>query len=276
MNKKRLAIVLIALFLVLFAIFPVSILADPHITPSNYLDTIPYIKVGSIILITPTSTIFVFLLGFITLYFGIKLYQKKDNHTKRLWGLSLILWGIGTILAGTSYQGLGYELKCRDQLFCLFTSWFELSYLFVTAISITVMAYAVSNRLDHVKFRENYQKLSLYGLFIYSFTLLIGVIFEIYFLITYEYFIAFFLLYFVSFFIINLKEYKRLHSLIDRKLIVFWLMLLMINILYFAYFYSGIAEILYLNHQIWFSANDVLHIGLIGWMTYIYRVFSMK
>jgi len=212
------------------------------------------------------------LLGIIILYFGIKLFNQKDHQTKTLWGLSLILWGIGTLLAGTSYQALGYELKCEGLPFCLFTSWFELSYLFVTAVSITVMAYAVSiNTLVGSK-RTLYLKIVTIGLIIYSLSLLIGVIFELYFLITYEYFLMFFLPYFLSFFIMNIKGYQMKRNRLDRSLIMVWLIMLLVNILYFIYLFSGLGESLYENQQIWFSANDVLYLGLIYWMYDIYRV----
>lgn len=260
--------------LVLFALFPVSILASPQMTPSFYLSTIPYIEIGSMVIITPSSTFFVYLLGAITLYFGIRLFQQKDNQTKKLWGFSLMLWGIGTLLAGTSYQALGYELKCEGLPYCLFTSWFELSYLFVTAVSITVMAYAVSiNTLAGSK-RTVYLKIVTVGLIIYSLSLLVGVIFEIYFFITYEYFLLFFLPYFLSFFIMNIKGYQKNKNILDRGLIIVWLLMLVVNILYFVYLFSGIGESLYEHQQIWFSANDVLHLGLIYWMYDIYRVIK--
>ncbi len=50
--------------------------------------------------------------------------------------------------------------------------------------------------------------------------------------------------------------------------------MLVINIIYFIYFFSGINEFMYSNYNIWFSANDILHIGLIGWMYYIYRTVN--
>ncbi|MCF7931510.1 MAG: hypothetical protein K9L02_08385 [Acholeplasmataceae bacterium] len=274
MKKKIIALAGFIVVLILFAIFPVSILANPLITPGEYLDSIPYIEVGNIIIITPSSTFLVYLLGVITIIFGVKLFKKTHNQTKYLWGLSLILWGIGTLLAGTSYQGLGYELKCEGQAYCLFTSWFELAYLFITAISITVMAYAVSVKALHGDDKKFYRNLSVIGLLTYSATLLLGVAAEIYFLITYEYFLIFFVLYFISFFVLNIKRYKRHANDLDKGLIIVWLMMLAINVVYFIYFYSGIPEGLYENYQIWFSANDILHVGLIGWMIYIYYVIE--
>lgn len=272
MNKKIIALIGIVVILVLFAVFPVSILADPMVTPCYYLSNIPYLEIGNITIITPSSTIIVYLLGIITLLFGIKLAFKEENETKKLWGLTLILWGIGTLLAGTSYQGLGYELKCEDQVYCLFTSWFELSYLLVTAISITFMAYAVSIEALNETTRKLYLKVATIGLVLYSLSLLFGVIVEIKFLITYEYFLLFFLPYFISFFMMNLKGYKKSKNKLDRGLIIVWLSMLLINVIYFIYFFSGLPEYLYETYAFFFSANDILHLGLIGWMVYIFMV----
>ena len=274
--KKRVAIALGVIVLVVLAFFPVSLVALPEMTPQAYLETIPYIEIGRNIIITPSSTIIVYLLGLVTLYFGVMLYRQKLSRVKMLWGLTLILWGIGTLLSGTSYQGLGYELKCRGVSLCLFTSWFELSYLFVTAISITVMGYAVAEKTLKDRSKELYLKVVSVGLGVYSVSLVLGTILEIKLLITYEYFLIFFMPYFVSFLIMNIKGYKHHKNDLDKGLIIVWLLMLVVNVVYFIYFFSGIPEGLYENYGVWFSANDVLHIGLIGWMVYIYFVINKK
>jgi len=274
MKRKIIIASIILVVLVLFGLFPVSLVALPEITPQAYLDMIPYIEIGRTIIITPSSTIIVYLLGIITLVFGVMLYKKKSNKVKMLWGLTLILWGIGTLLAGTSYQGLGFELKCRGVHLCLFTSWFELSYLFVTAFSITVMAYAVAEKALKGRTKDIYLKVVSIGLIVYSVSLVLGAIAEIRFLITYEYFLMFFMPYFISFLMMNIKGYKHERNEFDKGLIIVWVLMLVVNVLYFAYFFSGIPEELFENYGVWLSANDVLHIGLIGWMVYIYKVVN--
>ncbi len=210
-------------------------------------------------------------MGAVTIFFGIRLSKLEDTY-KKYWGISLILWGIGTVLAGTSYQGLGYMLKCVNQELCLFTSWFELSYLYMTALSITFMGYAVAKKSILEDKLNLYIKIIVIGFIIYVITLVTGVIFEIHLLITYEWFLVFFLPYFVSFMVINIKSNNRTRNDTDKGLINVWLIMLLVNILYFVYFYSGLGEFLFENHSIWFSANDVLHVGLIPWMYYIYKV----
>jgi hypothetical protein len=106
---------------------------------------------------------------------------------------------------------------------------------------------------------------------VHSITLLIGVVFEIYILITYEYFLLVFVLFFLSFFVFNVLGYREDANPYDKQLVVTWLILLVVNVFYFVYLLSGIGERLYASLDLWFSANDVLHIGLVLWMGYFYR-----
>lgn len=273
MKKKYVLIVISAIVLLILFLFPVSLLQTPSLTALEYLEMKPYINIGNIIIIVPSSTIIVYALGIITIYIGVKLLKLEAAYKKQ-WGISLILWGIGTILAGTSYQGLGYELKCTGQTFCLFTSWFELSYLYMTALSITVMAYAVAKKSLKHKYLDTYLTIVNIGFIFYTLSLLLGTIFEIKLWITYEWFLIFFLLYFVSFFLMNYKSHQKNPNLLDKKLIMVWVLMMVINIVYFIYFYSGIPEVLYQNYGIWFSANDVLHVGLVYWMYTIYQTIK--
>ena len=143
MNKNKyigIFIVVSVVILLLLGIFvPNGILQEPLVTPLEYLSGKPYIELGSIILIVPSSTFFVYALGIIIVLLGVS-FLKQKGEVSFWWGISMILWGLGALLAGTSYQGLGYELKCAGETYCTFTSWFELAYLYTTAISIAVLA----------------------------------------------------------------------------------------------------------------------------------------
>jgi len=221
------------------------------------------------ILIVPSSTFFVFLLGIQTIYLGYS-FIKSSESTKHLWwGISFIFWGIGALLAGTSYQGLGYELKCRGFEYCLYTSWFELSYLYFTAVSISAMAVVIAKSV----LPDNKRKpLYIYGaliFIIYTLLLLSGTMGSIKFLISYELFTLFFMPPFLIFFIINVIYYKKQKDDLNKTLIITWVLFLAVNLSYYVYLFSGLTDSLYKNFGIWFSANDVLHVTLIFWMLFI-------
>lgn len=260
-----LAAVGVVLVLVVLAIFmPSGILLSPATTPAAFLATRPYISIGDVTIIVPSSTVIVYLLGIQIVVLGYLLYHAN----KPLWGVSLFFWGLGTLLAGTSYQGLGYELKCDGNPLCQFTSWFELSYLFVTAISISLMGVAFAKDVlakDQQKALMYYSYGAIGG---YTILLVLGSIRNNAFLISYELFSIFYMPLFVVFFVINVRQYSRTKSTLNKSFITLWLLFLLVNILYYAYYLPSFTQTLYDNTGIWFSANDVLHIGLIGWFLY--------
>jgi hypothetical protein len=183
-----------------------------------------------------------------------------------MWGASFLFWGLGTLLAGTSYQGLGYELKCAGNEYCLFTSWFELAYLFVTAISMGLMAVAFSQTTYNKEKQQPLIRLGMSALVIYTALLVLGSILQNRFLISYELFTIFFMPMFVLFFVLNIQNYLKLKSLLHKRFITLWILFLVVNVGYYVYYFLGITEILYNQWAIVFSANDVLHIGLMMWM----------
>lgn len=251
---------------VLLAIFmPRDLLLTPLMTPSELLSSKPSITIGSIVILVPSSTVIVYILGIQILLIGFLFYRVK----LRLWAWSFYLWGFGTILAGTSYQAFGYELKCDGLEYCLFTSWFELSYLFVTALSITIMSFAFAKTFLTGKAQSILRGYPLVMMFLYTILLLVGTIGSIQFLISYELFTVFFMPLFVIFFVFNILGYRLKKDPLNRSFIVLWILFLIVNVSYYGYYLPGFTESLYNNTGIWFSANDVLHVGLILWFLYI-------
>ncbi|MCK5731795.1 MAG: hypothetical protein KAH13_02140, partial [Tenericutes bacterium] len=137
------------------------------------------------------------------------------------------------------------------------------------AVSISALAIAIAKT---VLVEEKQKFLNLYAIIalsIYTILLLAGSIIESRFLISYELFIIFFMPLFLIFFIYSVIEYKRKKDCLNNTLIITWILFLIVNLSYYVYYYLGITESLYSNYNIWFSANDVLHVTLIFWMLYI-------
>jgi len=252
------------------------LLHEPLITPEEWLQEHPYLTLNlfgiTITLTVPTSTLFVYVLGFETCIIGILIIIRRKTQKSRLWcGLALILWGLGALFAGTSYQAFSYELKCSGRSFCIWTSWYEIMYLILSVGSVNAMFIAQK----YSCLPERYQKISnIYagGNFIAYFVItLIGAFIPIRFLISFELMILFLTPNIFFFLALNLWRYLRDKNRMDKNLIVIWFFLIIIIGFYFLYFSLGITEFLW-QIGIWFSANDILHIGLIIWMVYIYFI----
>jgi hypothetical protein len=248
---------------------PTSLLQEPLITPLEYLSSKPYIEVFNWIIIVPSSTFFIYFLGVQTILLGVSFLRNKPSVAQTWWGISMIFWGLGALLAGTSYQGLGYELKCVGQEYCLHTSWFELAYYYFTGISIGALGIGIAYTILPQEKRGFLFTYSNIAIVLYTFILVLGSIVENRFLVSYELFTLFFMPLFLIFFIYNIKQYNRQHDPLNKTLITTWILFLVVNLSYYVYFFLGIGESLYTNKGIWFSANDVLHVALIIWMGYL-------
>ena len=116
----------------------------PLTAPDEFLARMPHVPLRVLrmefVLIQPSSTFLVYFLGGSMILAGAYFLRTRRTQQSRVyWGMGLILWGLGAISAGTSYQALGYELKCRGREACLFTSDFELVYMLLTAYSINFL-----------------------------------------------------------------------------------------------------------------------------------------
>jgi hypothetical protein len=253
-----------------------SLLLEPNVTPIEYLEGMPTWTISlfgsSFVLIQPSSTFFVYLLGFLMIGLGIRfLRTKKQEQSRNLFGIGLILWGVGTLLAGSSYQAFGYELKCEGLDYCTFTSKFELVYLLITGFSIDFMVAGIAYSSLKAAKRALWIRIALLHSALYFLFLFIGVLIPVYLLITYEFFMAFYLGSFLLMFVWNIRHYRIHKDLINKRLIGIWLLFLGVNIGYFIALFSGYATPLNESTGIWFNANDVLHVLIILWAVAIYK-----
>jgi hypothetical protein len=282
--NSLLSVKMITLFFILAAVASCnsldSIPYSPVQTPEMWLSHQPYIIVKSwfsgFILMQPSSTIIVYLLGIITLWIGVDLLKNKNKEQSKMWwGIALILWGIGALLAGTSYQAFSYEIKCAGRQICKWTSWLEIYYLIFSAASIDAMMIATSFSSTSGKRRKSLITYVILKCFVYSSVIILGALLPIRFLVSFELLVIVSAPAIALLLLINFARYKKYKQKSDLALIGNWLLLGLTIGFYFLYYMLGLTEKLY-QKGVWFSANDVLHIGLIGWMLYIWFVISPK
>jgi hypothetical protein len=250
-----------------------SIPYNPPQTAETWLQIQPYaqFQLGgqTVILMQPSTTAIVYLLGLLTIGIGIYFLRIRGTDRSRLWwGISLILWGLGALLAGTSYEAFSYNIKCAGREACLWTSWWEIAYLLTTVWSIDAMTLAMAFSSTTGKGR---QALSIYAwanAVLYTVLVLVGVFMPVKALISFEFLLAIGAPAFLIFFFINLGRYLKLKTRADLVLMGAWLWMAVTVAAYFLYYLSGLTDVFWAKGQ-WFSENDVLHLCLIVWMLYI-------
>ena len=246
---------------------------DPDLTPENWCTAQPCMKIrmGSkeIVISQPLSSILVYSLGLFTIGISLYFFQITGNENSRLWwGVSLLLWGIGALLAGTSYQAFGYEIKCAGRPFCSWTSWWEVVYLMVQQVSINAMLVAVAYSCTTGTFRIVLLCYASACSIVYVVLVCMGAIAPVKTLITFKFMVLVATPAFLLFCFLNCWRYYMYRDPMDLVLLRAWIILLCAMAAYWFYSIWGITKKLWAK-GIWFSENDVLHILLIIWMFYI-------
>jgi hypothetical protein len=253
---------------------------DPELTPGNWRQVQPCatIKFASkdIILTQPSSTVFVYLLGILTIGLGLDFLWLQGGQVCRLWwGVALLLWGIGALLAGTSYQAFGYQIKCAGKETCTWTSWWEVIYLMFQQVSMDALLVAIAYSCTEGTLHTVLLGYALVCAVVYVVLTFIGGIMPVKLLITFEFMVLVSTPTFLIIFLINGWRYCTLGAPMDLALLGAWVLLFLTMAAYWLYDYLDITPKLWAKGQgIWFSQNDVLHIGLILWMIYLATVVA--
>ncbi len=250
-----------------------SIPYTPAQTPETWLQIQPFAEFKfasqNIIFIQPSTSIIVYFLGILTIGVGLYFLKIRQDQLSRFWwGIALLLWGIGALLAGTSYEAFSYAIKCAGRDLCLWTSWWEILYLLASVWSIDAMMLAVAYSSTTGKLRRALSVYSVINAVVYFIIVMIGVFIPVKFLISFEFLLVVAAPGIIAFFIINGWRYFKFKLRLDLLLLCTWIWLGITIAAYFLFLISGIPESLWAK-GFWFSANDVLHIGLIIWMLYI-------
>ncbi len=245
----------------------------PGNTPADYLAGRPYVELsvgGSEFIVTePSSSVFIIALGLLTIGLGVHFLRTRAGQRSRFWwGLSFIAWGIGALLAGTSYQAFAYEIKSAGREVSSWTSWWEIFYMLFTVASIGVMTMGVAWSSASGRVRKALTVYAVVDVALYFVVCLTGAFLPDKFLVSFELMVLFTWPGYVAFFVINLRRYLKSRDALDRSLMVTWVSLFVVMGGYYVYLLSGLGEALWAR-GLWFNANDFLHVGLIGWMLYI-------
>lgn len=242
----------------------------PEYTPQAWLDSQPWVTLpGGIILTQPTSTAIIYFLGLFTIGLGVYFLRIRGGRRSRWWwGVSLLLWGLGALLAGTSYQAFGYGIKCAGRDLCAWTSWWEVWYLLVTVASLNAMLVAVALSCAGPEWRKRLTVFAAASTFIYTAAALAGAFIPVKFLISFELLVLVTAPNVVAFIAMSAAHHFRARDGFGLRLLGAWLLLGLSMIAYFGYYVAGITAPLW-TRGIWFSENDVLHVALIAFMVYL-------
>ena len=246
---------------------------DPLTIPSQWCESQPchpFNLLGqSFILVQPLSTVLVYLLGIISISLGIFIILIQNKQKSRTWwALALTLWGLGALSAGTSYQAFSYEIKCAGNVFCTWTSLWEIFYLLLSVGSVNAMMMSQVHSSSTGAWQKFQQWYAPINMIVYSIIIVIGSVIPVRFLISFGMMILFLAPSILIFFIHNTSRSIRFKKRVDLMLLWIWLGLGIVIGAYYLYYILEWTEILW-ERGIWFSDNDILHIGLIGWMIYI-------
>ena len=277
---RRISLLIIGLLALSGCTHLASIPYSPEQTPKNWLRIQPFLDVeigpADFILVQPSSTLFVYLLGIVAIAVGLYFFCIQVHYRSRMWwGIALLLWGVGALFAGTSYQAFSYEIKCAGQALCSWTSWWEIAYLLFSVASIDAMLISGAYSSCIGKCRRALILYAVLNFALFCALVALGSFTLSKFLISFELLLIFTAPTILILLILNGWRYCRYRDSMDLALLGTWVGLGTIIGAYFIYLVLGITDDLW-EQGIWFSENDVLHIGLIGWMLYIAVVVAKR
>jgi len=249
-----------------------SLLWQPQTTPQQWCESMPCVDIFStgIVLDQPLSTFLVYVLGGVWFWAAWRFSprHKDDQKSRQWWRLSLVLGGIGAIVAGTSYQAFGYELKCSGRAVCAWTSGWEIAYIVLQVACYNAMALAVAFSCTSGRLRRLFIGYALLNSVIHFCIVVIGVVTVNRLMLSFEmaqYFITPTLIIFIA---LNTTRYFAHRQPLDLAMLISWALLIATSISYSIYMSAGYTQQLWAR-GIWFSENDVLHVGVMIWLVYL-------
>ncbi|WP_119006053.1 hypothetical protein [Vibrio halioticoli] len=215
----------------------------------------------------PSSTFWVYLLGVLVTLAGVVFLVMNEGEMSRIWwGISLVLWGVGALIAGTSYQAFGYEMKAKYRDECSWTTWWEVIYLIFQQVSMNAMVVAIA--YTSIPQTSIWFDIFLWyaGILTVAYTIITfwGAFTATQSVITFEFMMMASLPSFIAFCLINTVSYIKTGATYDLLCMISWVLIFSSYYFFDKYWKKGVGEILW-EKGIWFSENDVLHVILVVW-----------
>ena len=243
---------------------------EPSISPAQWCAQQPCFMVGEVTLTQPLGSVLVFLLAALWIAAGLYFLKTGRGQRSRKWfGWSLVLGGIGAAAAGVSFQMFGFQLKCAGRDQCLFTNGFEVTYSISQAASVSVMLIAIAYACSRIPARRWIIRYAIVNVAVYLVFAALGVALPNKLLLSFELLMIFAVPGLILVFILALVRYRENHDPMYRSILWAAVLLVIVQVAYFGYYAAGITALLWSNGEgFYFSENDVLHIGMMLWLAY--------
>jgi hypothetical protein len=253
-----------------------ELLFEPPTTPEQWCEIQPCFGIGGVTLTQPLGSILVYLLALLWIAGAFRFWRIRDGQRSRAWmALALVLGGIGAALAGTSYQFLGYELKCAGRDLCLWTNWLEVAYMKVQAASNSAMLIAVAYACTTGALRRWLVIYAVVTTAAYLALATYGALTGTRPLITFELLTAFAAPGLLLILVVATVRWLRDRGSMDLALIGAGVWLIVTIAAYSAYLAAGLTASLWDGGDgFYFSENDVLHLGMMLFIAYLVMVVA--
>lgn len=244
---------------------------DPPVTPQQWCEQRPCVTVGDTVVNEPLGTFLVFALAVLWVAVGVYFLVSRRGQNSRTWlGVALVLGGLGAAQAGVSFQAFSYELKCAGQQVCRYTNGFEVGYSLTQAWSVSAMMIAVAFACTVARGRRVLIWYAVANAVVYCVVLTAGVLIPSKTLLSFEVLMLFALPGVIAVIAVSAVYYRRTHESASRWILWAAILLIVVQVAYFAYYAAGITQVLWNDGAgFYFSENDVLHVGMIAWLVFV-------
>ena len=240
---------------------------EPATTPQQWCEQRPCIEVGGTVVNEPIGIVLVFALALFWIVAGGYFLVTRHGQLSRLWfGIALVLGGVGAGLAGTSYQLFSYVLKCQGRDYCALTSGYEVAYSVTQAWSVSAMVVAVAFGCTVGRARTALIWYAVVNAVLYCVVTAVGILAPSALALSFSVLMLFAL---PGVIIVIAITARRLRQPKERAIFTAAVLLLLVQVAYYAYWASGLTKALWDSTGVYFSENDVLHIGFILWLVYL-------